>query len=155
MAASRAAGDFPLGPALGFLQRLWRLNHALERLSSRMEKRLGVTAQQRFLIRCVGTYPGMTAGQLAAVLHVDPGTVSAALRRLEQKGLIERRRDPADSRRVALGLTRKGRALDAPAAGTIEQAVEELLASGSAGNAESAIAMIEGLTSLVDEKMAI
>lgn len=97
----------------------------------------------------------MTAGQLAAVLHVDPGTVSAALRRLERKGIIERRRDPADSRRVTLGLTRKGRALDAPTAGTIEEAVEKLLASSSPGTAEIAMAVIERLTSLLDEKMAM
>jgi MarR family transcriptional regulator, organic hydroperoxide resistance regulator len=74
--------EYPLGPALDFLQRLWRLNHALERLSSRMERQLGITAQQRLIIRCIGKYPGVGAGQLAALLHVDPGTVSAALNRL-------------------------------------------------------------------------
>ena len=148
------SGDFPLGPALDFLRRLWRFNHALARLSTRMEKRLGITAQQRFVIRCVGAYPGMTAGQLAAVLHVDPGTVSAALRRLEQKGIVKRRRDPADSRRVALGLTRKGRTLDVPTAGTIEESVEELLAREPA-EAETALSMIELLSSLLDEKLAI
>lgn len=149
---TRKPVEFPLGNALDFLQRLWRLNHALERLSSRMDRRLGITAQQRLIIRCVGKYPGINAGQLAAVLHVDPGTVSAALRRLGRKGLIERRRDPADSRRVALGLTRKGRALDAPTAGTAEEAVEELLASSSRAEAEATAAMIERFTSLLDGK---
>jgi DNA-binding MarR family transcriptional regulator len=145
--------EFPLGPALDFLQRLWRLNHALERLSGRMEKKLGVTAQQRLLIRCVGAYPGLTAGQLAKVLNVDPGTVSAALRRLEQKKLIERRRDPVDSRRVALGLTLLGRALDTPAVGTVEAAVAELLASTPAGDLQVLTAALERLTGLVDEKL--
>jgi MarR family transcriptional regulator, organic hydroperoxide resistance regulator len=145
--------EFPLGPALDFLQRLWRLNHALERLSGRMEKKFGVTAQQRLLIRCVGAYPGMTAGQLANVLNVDPGTVSAALRRLEQKKLIERRRDPVDSRRVALGLTQLGRALDTPAVGTVEAAVAELLATTPAGDVQVLTAALERLTALVDEKL--
>jgi DNA-binding MarR family transcriptional regulator len=145
--------QFPLGPALDFLQRLWRLNHALERLSGRMEKRFGVTAQQRLLIRCVGAYPGMTAGQLAGVLNVDPGTVSAALRRLEQKQLVERRRDPVDSRRVALGLTQQGRALDTPAVGTVEAAVAELLATTPASDLQVLTAALERLTALVDEKL--
>ncbi|HKO46439.1 MAG TPA: MarR family winged helix-turn-helix transcriptional regulator [Polyangiaceae bacterium] len=145
--------EFPLGPALAFLQRLWRLNHALERLSGRMEKMFGVTAQQRLLIRCVGAYPGMTAGHLANVLNVDPGTVSAALRRLEQKKLIERRRDPVDSRRVALGLTLLGRALDTPAVGTVEAAVAELLASTPAGDLQVLTAALERLTALVDGKL--
>jgi len=150
---SRNTDEFPLGPALDFLQRLWRLNHALERLSGRMEKKFGVTAQQRLLIRCVGAYPGMTAGQLASVLNVDPGTVSAALRRLEQKQLVERRRDPVDSRRVALGLTPLGRALDTPAVGTVEAAVAELLASTPEGDLQVLTTALGRLTVLVDEKL--
>ena len=153
MTRSRNTDEFPLGPALDFLQRLWRLNHALERLSGRMEKKFGVTAQQRLLIRCVGAYPGMTAGQLASVLNVDPGTVSAALRRLEQKQLVERRRDPVDSRRVALGLTPLGRALDTPAVGTVEAAVAELLASTPAGDLQVLTTALGRLTALVDEKL--
>jgi len=66
-----------------------------------MEQRLGITAQQRLIVRCVGQFPGMTAGQLAGLLHVDPGTISAALRRLEAKDLVARRKDPRDSRRVS------------------------------------------------------
>lgn len=112
-----APADYPLGAALDFLQRLWQLNRALEMLSSRMEKTLGVTAQQRLMIRCIGKYPGVTAGQLAALLHVDAGTVSAALNRLERRGMLQRRRDPRDQRRRALGLTARARLLDHPEQG--------------------------------------
>ena len=122
------AASYPLGSGMDFLQRLWQLDHALEQASRRMEKRLGVTAQQRLIIRCVGRYPGLTAGQLARLLHLDPGTVSAALKRLEKKGLLERRRDPRDRRRVWLGLTSEGRELDRPERGSVEDAVERLLA---------------------------
>jgi DNA-binding MarR family transcriptional regulator len=113
---------YPLGSALAFLGRLWRLNHALERLSARMDRSLGVTAQQRFIIRCVGKYPGITAGALARVLHLDPGTVTAALHRLEAKGHVERRRDDRDRRRVTLGLTRAGIDLDRATSGTARRA---------------------------------
>lgn len=134
---SRSSQDFPLEPALAFLQRVWRLNHALEQVSSRMETQLGVTAQQRLVIRCLGKYPGIGAGQLAEVFQVDPGTVSATLRRLEGRGLVERRRDPNDRRRAVLGLTSAGRALDHPTEGTVEAVVERLLegASGAEMNA--------------------
>jgi DNA-binding MarR family transcriptional regulator len=145
--------DLPLGPALEFLQRLWGLNGALERLSLRMEKRFGVTAQQRLLIRCLGTRRSMTAGQLATLLKVDRGTVSTALGRLERKGLIERRRDPSDSRRVVLKLTRKGRLLDAPAMGTVEAAVEDLLSAVPAAQIRATRSVLEKLTTLVDRKL--
>ncbi|HRC55174.1 MAG: winged helix-turn-helix transcriptional regulator [Myxococcales bacterium] len=145
--------SYPLGPALDFLQKLWQLNHALEKVSSGMEKRLGVTAQQRLILRCLGKYPGMTAGHLATLLHVDPGTVSASLTRLEIKGLLERRRDPRDKRRAALGLTAKGRALDRPAAGTVERAVERLLGSVPAGELQTMMSVVARLTILLGEEL--
>ena len=119
-----------------------------------MERQFGITAQQRLIIRCVGTYPGITAGQLATILNLDPGTVSAALRRLEQKKLIERRRDPTDNRRVALGLSHQGRALDTPAVGTVEAAVAEFLASTSPNDVGVLTAALERLTELVNAKLS-
>jgi DNA-binding MarR family transcriptional regulator len=148
-----STASYPLGPALDFLQRLWQLNHALEKVSSSMEKRLGVTAQQRLILRCVGKYPGMTAGHLASLLHVDPGTVSASLSRLEIKGLLERRRDPRDKRRASLGLTAKGRALDRPAAGTVEGAVERLLEGARADQLAAMVKFVDQLTGLLGEEL--
>jgi MarR family transcriptional regulator, organic hydroperoxide resistance regulator len=142
--------DYALGPALDFLRRLWRLNHALEKLSSRMDQRLGVTAQQRLVIRCVGKYPGVTAGQLAALLHVDPGTASATLKRLEEKRMVERRRDPRDKRRVAIGLTAKGRQIDRPRHGTVEQIAERLLAEVTTSDAAGGTALLERFTALLE-----
>lgn len=152
MTRVRDAPPFPLGPALDFLQRLWRLDQALERLSSRMERRLGITAQQRLIVRCVGRFPGMTAGQLAGLLHVDPGTVSTSLGRLEARDLVVRRRDPNDSRRVALGLTAKGQALALPTTATVEDAVEELLAMTPPDELAQAVSIIERFTSLLQAR---
>ena len=150
---SNAAADYPLSPALDFLQRLWQLNHTLEKLSSQMEKKLGVTAQQRLIIRCVGKYPGITSGQLATLLHVDPGTVSAALKRMSDKGLLERRSDPRDGRRVSLGLTAKGRKIDRSTKGTVEGAVEHLLEAASVKDVASAIEVFTQLTMFLGKEI--
>jgi len=141
---------YPLGPSLDALRRLWRLEHALAQLSKRMERRLGITAPQRLIVRCVGRYPGITAGQLATTLHVDPGTVSAALRRLEARGLLERRRDPRDRRRVVLGLTRVGHALDQPGPGTVEHSLELLLDELPAAEVEQFGALLDRFAALVE-----
>ncbi len=119
--------SFPLGAPLDFLQHLWELNHALERVSLQMDRTLGITAQQRLFLRCIGKYPGMTATHLASVLHLDRGTVSVSLCRLIKKGLVAGRRQAGDQRRVALSLTAKGRVLDRPTAGTVEHSVARLL----------------------------
>lgn len=143
-----------LGPALAFLERLWALNHALEQLSGQMAKRLGVTAQQRLIIRCVGKFPGVPAGQLASLLHLDPGTISASLARLEAKGLIERKRDQKDQRRTWLGLTDAGRALDCSTPGTVECAVDALLRDSDLSDIEATARVLSNLRAHLEEQIA-
>lgn len=146
--------EFPLGPALDFLQRLWQLNHALEKLSSQMERRIGITAPQRMIIRCIGKYPGMAPSQLASILHLDPGTISATLSRLEDKGFVSRRRDSEDRRRVSLSLTAKGKKLDAPIGGTVESGMERLLVGALPRDITATRKLLEQLTSVLQDEMA-
>jgi DNA-binding MarR family transcriptional regulator len=143
--------EYSLSPALDFLRGLWRMNHAIEQLSSRMQASLGITAQQRLIIRCVGQFPGITAGRLAALLHVDPGTLSTAVRRLEARHFVRRRRDPSDSRRVTLGLTPTGRSLDLPMAGTLEGCVAALLDELGGRDAATVASVIARLTVIVED----
>lgn len=145
--------DFPLEPALDFLQHLWQLNHALERLSMQMERQLGVTAQQRLFIRCIGRYPGMSATQLAGVMHLDRGTVSVSLRRLTAKGLVVGKRDKHDARRVSLSLTAKGKKLDHPDPRTIEDAVNRQLKAQGAARLSTAKAFLLALSDEVMGKL--
>ncbi len=111
---------------------------------------LGVTAQQRLVLRCIGAFPAISPSQLAELLHVDPGTLSAALRRLERRGLVTRARDAADGRRARLSLTAAGRRLDVPSDGTVEAAVEQLLATQSSRSVRAGIALLEEFTLLLE-----
>ena len=52
-----------------------------------------------------------TMGPTAALLGMDRTTLTAALKPLERRGLVEVRADPADRRGRRLRLTAKGRAL--------------------------------------------
>lgn len=106
---------------------MWAVDHALQRKSKQMEKTLGVTGPQRLALRIMGRFPGISAGDLARLLHVHPSTLTGILARLEQHGAIHRRTDPRDRRRTLLGLTERGRRLDVATAGTIEAAVSRAL----------------------------
>lgn len=116
-----------LGPVLDFMRLLWAVDHALHRASKRMAALLGVTGPQRLVIRIVGKFPDIPAGQLAKLLHLHPSTLSGVLKRLERGRLVRRRPDPADARRSLLSLTAKGRLVDDEMQGTVEAAIRKLL----------------------------
>jgi DNA-binding MarR family transcriptional regulator len=113
-----------LGEVLDFMRLIWSLDHALQKTSKSMRSRVGVTGPQRLAIRLIARFPGILAGQLAELLYVHPSTLTGILERLERQGLIRRRPDPRDGRRVVLGITEKGRRIDAATAGTVESAVQ-------------------------------
>ncbi|MBL8602418.1 MAG: winged helix-turn-helix transcriptional regulator [Myxococcales bacterium] len=132
--------------SLEFLRCLWALNHALERMSMRMEREHGVTAQQRFLLRLVGATPGISGRALAEQLHIDAGTLSASLKRLEERKLLKRKRDPNDARRIQLTLTTRGEAVIALDTGTVESVVAAVLGQRSPIALSEALSVIGALS---------
>lgn len=123
----RGSTTLPLGEQLEFMRLLWAIDHRLQTHSKKMASTLGVTGPQRLVIRIVGRFPGVSAGQLAWTLHLDPSTLTGILRRLERAGLLTRRRDPRDRRRAVLGLSAAGRRLDVTTGGTIESVMDQVL----------------------------
>jgi MarR family transcriptional regulator, organic hydroperoxide resistance regulator len=104
-----------LPDVLQFMQLLWAVVHGLERTSKRMTTELGVTGPQRLVLRVVGLFPGMSAGDLAAILHVHPSTLTGVLRRLSEQGLLLRVSDVQDRRRAILRLSPAGQRVNAGA----------------------------------------
>jgi DNA-binding MarR family transcriptional regulator len=141
-----------LDPALRFMQLMWSVDHALHKVSKRMASVLGLTGPQRLAIRIIGRAPGMAAGELAALMHLDPSTVTGILRRLERARLITRTVDPADARRARLHLTAKARTIDRRSAGTIEAAVRRTLASLSEQEVEAAGRVLTALAEMLSDE---
>src|SRR5919108_172742 len=117
----------PLGAVLDFMRLLWAVDHALQSASKRMEAAYGITGPQRLVVRIVGRFPGIAAGRVAEILHVHPSTLTGILKRLEARGILQRRSDPRDARRALFGLTSKGKKIDTLRTGTVEQAVRRVL----------------------------
>jgi DNA-binding MarR family transcriptional regulator len=79
--------------------------HALRRAFDRRAAALGVTrAQWKVLLR-LSREPGLKQVELAEKLDVEPITLCRIVDRLEESGLVERRRDPRDRRAWQLYLT--------------------------------------------------
>src|SRR5207249_8620883 len=128
----------PLGEVLEFLRLIWALDHRMQTVSKRMEKTISLSGPQRIVLRIVGRLPGISAGHLARILHIHPGTLTSLLDRLERRRLVRRRVDSDDRRRVLVELTPSGARLDVEAPGTVEAAVHDALGAMSADDVQSA-----------------
>jgi DNA-binding MarR family transcriptional regulator len=143
------AKGLPLGAVLDFMRLLWAVDHALQSTSKRMESTFGLTGPQRLVVRIVGRFPGIAAGRIAEILHVHPSTLTGVLRRLESRGVLQRRPDPRDARRALFMLTNKGRKLDVIRTGTVEQAVRRVLLK-DAGKVAAAQEVLASLSEELD-----
>jgi DNA-binding MarR family transcriptional regulator len=70
----------------------------------------GLTPPQAGLLRVVAADPGRTQQAVAVQLGLLPSRLVTLVDELEGRGLIERRRDPADRRNSALHVTAAGHA---------------------------------------------
>lgn len=77
---------------------------------------IGLTYPQYLAMLVLWEKSPLTVGALGDALDLDSSTLTPLLKRLEAGGLVERRRDPDDERRVIVALTNKGLALREQAA---------------------------------------
>ena len=136
-----------LGEVLDFMRLIWALHHAL---AADVEADEGRDRGDRSAAAGhphrdpVPRHPGGPdrAAPARAPEHTDRGLEAPG-----EQGLIHRRPDPKDGRRAFLGITEKGKRIDAAGAGTVEAAVERLLARTSRSKLNGARAVLADLAS--------
>lgn len=72
---------------------------------------LGLTHPQYLVMLALWERDPRSLRDLAETLALDPGTLSPLVKRLEAAGLVQRERDRADERLLAVTLTAQGRRL--------------------------------------------
>jgi DNA-binding MarR family transcriptional regulator len=127
-AKTESSETIDLDPILDFMRLLWHVEHGLQSTSKRMEATLGITGPQRLVLRIVTDRPGLSAGEIARVVHLHPSTMTGILERLVRKGLLRRERDRRDSRRIRLWPQAAAKRFVAASAATVESAVTRALA---------------------------
>jgi DNA-binding MarR family transcriptional regulator len=70
---------------------------------------MGLTYPQYLVLTALGEADGMTVGAIASRLGLESSTVTPPIKRMEQAGLVTRRRADADERLVQVFLTATGR----------------------------------------------
>ena len=88
---------------------------------------IGVTGPQARLLLNLHRLPGENQGFYAEQLEVEPITLCRMVDRLEEAGMIERRRDPRDRRAWQLHLTAKSQKIVAKLQQSVDSLVDDML----------------------------
>ncbi len=89
-------------------QMLMRLNKKYFVMMSHRMERLNAHTDLPPVLFIINDKPGIPQNKLAAKLHIQPGTMTVRLKRMEKAGLIERKADDTDARITRVYLTEKG-----------------------------------------------
>ncbi|MGH7512289.1 MAG: MarR family winged helix-turn-helix transcriptional regulator [Gemmatimonadales bacterium] len=88
-----------------------RIVRAVRLSACRAERGLGLSGAQLFVLQQLGASSVRSLNELAERTRTHQSSVSVVVRRLVERGLVTRTRPADDTRRVALGLSKAGRAL--------------------------------------------
>ncbi len=94
-----------MAETLGFL--LGDVSRLLRRRFDERARASGASVAQWRVLKILERQPGLNQGQIAELLEVEPITACRMIDRLEEAGLVERRRDPSDRRAWRIHLTDK------------------------------------------------
>lgn len=72
---------------------------------------LGLTYTQYVVMMVLWEHGGMSEGELGKIVHLDSGTLTPLLKRLEKQGYLKRIRPENNERKLMLELTPEGNAL--------------------------------------------
>ena len=88
----------------------------------------GVTGPQARLLLMLSRHEGENQGYFAELLEVEAITLCRMVDRMEESGLVERRRDPTDRRAWRLYLTARSNEIVAELRGCVNALIDEIFA---------------------------
>lgn len=140
-------------PSLRFNGSIWcNLDIALRNLDQiygQVVEPLGLTVIEWYILRALYDQDGQHASELARAVGRAATSFTPILDKLQNKGMIERRPDPADRRAVRIYLTVKGAQLRdrvLQAAEQIDNRVRKSVANGDFKSFQSVIAALQTLS---------
>lgn len=90
---------------------LYSASRALTRAYAPLLEPLGLTYPQYLVLLVLWEEDGISVKQLGERIALDSATLTPLLKRLAERGILERRRDENDERVVRIHLTSNGKAL--------------------------------------------
>jgi DNA-binding MarR family transcriptional regulator len=131
---------------------LKRLGFAAKERAIEAFEPTGLSPYHHGVLTLLGEGERKTQGEIADALLYDRSQLVGMLDELEERGLIERRRDPNDRRRHLVKLTPEGKKALARLRAVVKQLEEELLAPLDAGQREALHELLMALMSYHDPR---
>jgi len=112
---------------LRILQSLRRIIRAVDIHSRRLSTQYKVTGPQLACLLTIKDHSPLTSANLAKKVHLSPSTVVGIIDRLEDKNMVERKRDSKDRRQVNIYITAEGQRLIAAAPSLLQDTLSTAL----------------------------
>jgi DNA-binding MarR family transcriptional regulator len=125
-----------------------RLELAVSRLTAALARNAGVSVPELLALEHLGDRAGVGPGELARLLQLTSGSVTALVDRLEASGRAVRAAHPGDRRRVVVLRTPKADEDLQREAATLTEAVQDLAAGLSDGERVVVGRFLEELTGI-------
>lgn len=108
---------------LRIMQSLRQIMQAVDVYSRKLSSQYDITTPQLLCLLTIVEDESLSMAALSRLIHLRPSTVVGIVDRLEKKGLVERKRDTRDRRKVHVIATARGRDLAATAPSPLQESL--------------------------------
>jgi MarR family transcriptional regulator, 2-MHQ and catechol-resistance regulon repressor len=107
--AAGTDGSDPVVPGIHAWLVLWKASHAVQAIANQDIKKLGLCTSDFGVLEALLHKGPQPVNEIGKRVLLTSGSMTAAINRLQRKGLVTRKEDPADHRAWMVHLTAAGR----------------------------------------------
>lgn len=133
---------------------LWKATRTLETIARRNVEGLGMCLSDFGVLEALLHKGPLPVNALGAKVLLTSGSMTAAVDRLERRGLVKRRGDPKDRRTRVVHLTARGRGIIRGMFASHEQAIERAVAVLAAKERATLLGLLRKLGRGVEELLS-
>lgn len=131
---------------------LRKIIQAIDMNSKKLVKRVGLTGPQLVILQEISNTGEVTAGEIARAVSLSQATVTGILERMEKSGLLSRRRNEHDKRRVMVNITATGKQVLEDAPPLMQEAFVDQFSSLQEWEQTMILSSLQRLVSIMDAK---
>jgi DNA-binding MarR family transcriptional regulator len=131
---------------------LRKIIQAIDTNSKKLVKRVGLTGPQLVILQEITRMGEVTAGEIAQAVSLSQATVTGILERMENRGLLARRRSDRDKRRIMVRITKNGQQILEDAPPLMQEAFVERFSSLQEWEQTMILSSLQRLVSIMDAK---